>query len=371
TMRYETKYNKIKTDKSNDDDETKYNKNGYFWIIDISDESSPKYIMHPHKPERENESLTGDFSNLKTRVDSFIDKCKNEKDKAGYVEYTGEKPMDGEGYGGDKKADKKTYVKLYEPLNWIIGTGFYIDSIEKAIKEKEKILNQRIHTLIKNISIATLSIVLLIGTLSYLINHHYFIKKKTVVLDEAVREKTPTLKKSNQEVKKVSNEALSHILKSHVSISMGVALIPIPIVDFISVTAIQVSMLSEIAEKFGVPFSKEKVTSLLFSLVGGAVPVAASTQVASMIKIIPVIGQVSGLITMPIMSGASTYAVGKLFILHFAAGGTFSNFDPQNAKEDYAKISKEGMEFADTLRSNSDNSAEFQKSQKRLYIREC
>ena len=243
-----------------------------------------------------------------------------------------------------------------------------MDSLEKAVQKKEKILNQRINTLITDISIATLSIVLLIGTLSYLINH-YFIKNKTVVLDEAGREKTPSLKKSNQEVKKVSNEALSHILKSHVSISMGVALIPIPIVDFISVTAIQVSMLSEIAEKFGVPFSKEKVTSLLFSLMGGAVPVVASTQVASMIKFIPVIGQVSGLITMPIMSGASTYAVGKLFILHFAAGGTFSNFDPQNAKEDYAKMSKEGMEFASTLRS--DSSAKSPKSQKRLYIREC
>ncbi len=32
---------------------------------------------------------------------------------------------------------------------------------------------------------------------------------------------------------------------------------------------------------------------------------------------------------MPIYSGAATWAIGKVFIHHFALGGTFLNFDPQ------------------------------------------
>jgi methyl-accepting chemotaxis protein len=321
---------------------------GYFWIIDISDKSSPKYAMHPHDSSREGKLLTGKNSKLKTRIDSFIEA--SEKKGSGYVKYKGEKPTE---QGLIQGAPKLTYVKRYKPLNWIIGTGFYIDSIDKTVAKKKKAINQRIDTLISNILKATLSIALLIGTLNYLIRH-YFFKKKPKVADKAGRDKTPTLKsqKSNQiqiPNKKVSNEALSLTLKKHVSLSMGVALIPIPIVDFVSVTAIQMSLLSEIAEKFGVPFSKEKVKSLLFSLVGGSIPVAANMPVASMIKSIPVIGSVSGLITMPIISGASTYAVGKLFIQHFADGGTFSNFEPQNAKEDYAKMSEEGMRIASDL----------------------
>jgi len=331
----------------------RYNNNvGYFWIIDVSDKSSPKYVMHPHDSSREGKILTGELSKFKTRVDSFIieacEKKENGKEENGYVKYKGEKPTE---QGIISGALKLTYVKLYKPLNWIIGTGFYMDGIKKTIAKKKKAINQRIDTLIYNILIATLSIALLIGTLNYLIRH-YFCKTKPKVADGC--DKTPTLKsqKSNQikiPNKKVSNEALSLTLKKHVSLSMGVALIPIPIVDFVSVTAIQMSLLSEIAEKFGVPFSKEKVKSLLFSLVGGSIPVAANMPVASMIKSIPVIGTVSGLITMPIISGASTYAIGKLFIQHFADGGTFSNFEPQNAKENYAKISEKGMRFASDL----------------------
>jgi methyl-accepting chemotaxis protein len=319
---------------------------GYFWIIDVSDKSSPKYAMHPHDSSREGKVLTGKMSKLKTRIDSFIEVC--EKKGSGYIEYKGEKPTE---QGFIQGAPKLTYVKRYKPLNWIIGTGFYMDNIDKTVGKKKKAINQRIDTLIYNILIVTLSIALLIGTLNYLIRH-YFFKTKPKVADG--RDKTPTLKsqKSNQiqiPNKKVSNEALSLTLKKHVSLSMGVALIPIPIVDFVSVTAIQMSLLSEIAEKFGVPFSKEKVKSLLFSLVGGSIPVAANMPVASMIKSIPVIGTVSGLITMPIISGASTYAIGKLFIQHFADGGTFSNFEPQNAKENYAKMSEEGVRFASVL----------------------
>ncbi|MCK5525010.1 MAG: cache domain-containing protein [Thiomargarita sp.] len=325
----------------------KYNNNvGYFWIIDVSDKSSPKYAMHPHDSSREGKILKGKLSKLKTRVDSFIEAC--EKEGNGYVDYNGEKPTE---QGLIQGAPKSTYVRLYKPLNWIIGTGFYMDGIDKTVAKKKKAIKQRIDTLIYNILIATLSIALLIGTLNYLIRH-YFFKTKPKVADG--REKIPTSKskKSNQikiPNKTVSNEALSLTLKKHVSLSMGVALIPIPIVDFVSVTAIQMSLLSEIAEKFGVPFSKEKVKSLLFSLVGGSIPVAANMPVASMIKSIPVIGTVSGLITMPIISGASTYAIGKLFIQHFADGGTFSNFEPQNAKEDYAKMSEDGMKIASDL----------------------
>jgi hypothetical protein len=48
---------------------------------------------------------------------------------------------------------------------------------------------------------------------------------------------------------------------------------------------------------------------------------------------IPVVGTLLGGVAMPVLSGASTYAVGKVFIQHFASGGTFLTFDPAAVRE--------------------------------------
>lgn len=56
---------------------------------------------------------------------------------------------DGEGYsnyyfpraGGDEALPKRAYVKLYEPYDWIIGTGNYIDDIDNFIAEEKAIID--------------------------------------------------------------------------------------------------------------------------------------------------------------------------------------------------------------------------------------
>jgi len=38
---------------------------------------------------------------------------------------------------------------------------------------------------------------------------------------------------------------------------------------------------------------------------------------------------------MPIVAGAATYAIGKVFVRHFASGGTFLTFNPEKVKDYY------------------------------------
>jgi hypothetical protein len=45
---------------------------------------------------------------------------------------------------------------------------------------------------------------------------------------------------------------------------------------------------------------------------------------------------------MPSSSAAFTYAVGKVFLQHFASGGTFLDFDPKTVREYFAKMFDEG-----------------------------
>ena len=132
-----------------------------------------------------------------------------------------------------------------------------------------------------------------------------------------------------------SEEQISRLIRNHVYGSMGIGLVPIPIVDFLGITGIQLNMVRKLAAFYEIPFSKELTKNLIISLIGGAVPTCAAYPVASSVKFIPIIGQSLGAVSMPLVAGASTYAVGKVFYRHFASGGTFLTFDPEKARAYY------------------------------------
>lgn len=111
--------------------------------------------------------------------------------------------------------------------------------------------------------------------------------------------------------------------------SAGAGLVPIPLIDTVAVTTLQLTMLKRLAEFYGIPFNEQRSKSAIAALLGG---VHAGMLTGSALKLMPVIGTLS-LISMPAVSGALTYAVGRVFIQHFASGGTFLDFDPVTVRE--------------------------------------
>ena len=143
-------------------------------------------------------------------------------------------------------------------------------------------------------------------------------------------------------------------LRNHIIGSMGVGLIPVPIVDLVALSGIQLNMLRKLAKAYDIPFSKDIVKNVIASLLGGGIPVTFSGALASLMKTVPVIGQTTGALAMPILAGATTYAMGKVFIQHFASGGTFLNFDPDKVREYYYEMFKEGQEVASKLKKGQE-----------------
>jgi uncharacterized protein (DUF697 family) len=144
-----------------------------------------------------------------------------------------------------------------------------------------------------------------------------------------------------------STEDVNRLLRYHVWTAMGVGLIPFPITDLLALTGVQLNLLRKLAQVYHVPFRKDLARSIIASLAGGVIPVAASPGiVASIAKTIPVLGQTVGVVTMPMIAGATTYALGKVFIQHFASGGTFLTFDPARVKAYYAEMLQEGHAVA-------------------------
>ena len=148
-----------------------------------------------------------------------------------------------------------------------------------------------------------------------------------------------------------SKSKLDGILRHHVWASFGVGLIPLPIADFVGITVVQLALLKNLANAYNAPFSRGLAKNIMSTLVGGALPASISgTLAASITKFIPAIGQTIGTVTMPIIAGAATYAIGKVFIQHFASGGTFLTFDPEKVKGYYAQMFEQGKKIATDIK---------------------
>ena len=125
------------------------------------------------------------------------------------------------------------------------------------------------------------------------------------------------------------------IIRNHVILSMGIGLIPVPILDTVGLAGIQLAMLRKLTKIYHIPFSDHIGKSALMSLIGGTGSVPAARIVFTAMKAVPFIGTSIAAITMPVTAGAITHATGRIFHQHFASGGTFLTFDPKKVRAYY------------------------------------
>jgi uncharacterized protein (DUF697 family) len=141
-------------------------------------------------------------------------------------------------------------------------------------------------------------------------------------------------------------DAAQDLVKKSMYASMAAGLVPVPVFDFLAVSGIQLEMLRRLSHLYGVTFMEGKGKNALAALIGGSFPTSVTPLVVSLVKMVPIVGSTIGAISLPLISGASTYAVGKVFIQHFESGGTFLTFDPEKVRTYYAEQLKEGKAVA-------------------------
>jgi len=133
------------------------------------------------------------------------------------------------------------------------------------------------------------------------------------------------------------DEAASQIVDRFSLWSGAAGLIPVPFVDIAAVGGLQLQMLRRISEVYGIPFSSNRGKSIIASLAGALIPASTATttamSVGSLMKGLPGVGTVVGALTMPVFSAGATYVIGKVFIQHFASGGTLLDFNPPDYRE--------------------------------------
>ena len=142
----------------------------------------------------------------------------------------------------------------------------------------------------------------------------------------------------------------TNIVKKHVIVTMGASLVPIPLFDLVALTSVQLKMLYSLTKLYQIPFSKNLGKSSIVSLLGGVMPTSAAMTLASLAKVVPGLGTATGMISVSVLGGATTYAIGSVFMQHFESGGTLLDFDPKKMREYFSSKVKEGKEVAANLK---------------------
>jgi uncharacterized protein (DUF697 family) len=94
-------------------------------------------------------------------------------------------------------------------------------------------------------------------------------------------------------------------------------LVPLPVVNIASVTAINLRMVKQLSELYGVPFQHDRTRALIVGLIGGAVPTGVGAAACSTLMWIVPGGLLLGLGASAVTAGALTRGIGSVFIEHF------------------------------------------------------
>ncbi|OHD10364.1 MAG: hypothetical protein A2Y41_10335 [Spirochaetes bacterium GWB1_36_13] len=107
----------------------RYDKTNYIWINDMD----IKMVMHPIQPALDGKDLSDmkDPSGKRLFYE-FTEIAK--KQGAGFSNYLWPKP------GEKEPILKLSYIKLFKEWDWVVGTGIYIDDVDKQISEKTFII---------------------------------------------------------------------------------------------------------------------------------------------------------------------------------------------------------------------------------------
>lgn len=141
----------------------------------------------------------------------------------------------------------------------------------------------------------------------------------------------------------------SEIIKTNVGYSLGAALVPFPGADLLAVSAVQLNMLRQLAKLYNVSFMDVLGKNIISAVVGSS----AARLGASLVKAIPGIGTIIGEISMPVLSGASTWALGRVVANHFHNGGTLEDIDLKTARKTYETEVEEGKKVAEALKEQA------------------
>jgi uncharacterized protein (DUF697 family) len=178
--------------------------------------------------------------------------------------------------------------------------------------------------------------------------------KVKVTGKDASKSEKPEKEKDRDVISNNREKKANEIVKKNMYWAAGIELLPFPVFDLAALVAVQMKMIKDISDLYGIPFKKHRGKSFIFSLLGGFNVFSLSWITwYSFRKFIPGVGNLMGLASASAFGGATTYALGKVFIQHFEMGGTLLNFNPDKVRKYFQEQYEQGMKKTKKIKNHT------------------
>jgi uncharacterized protein (DUF697 family) len=112
------------------------------------------------------------------------------------------------------------------------------------------------------------------------------------------------------------------IVERHTAYAAVGGIIPVPIANVASITAVIVRMVKLLSDLYGIPFERDRARAIVVGLMGGAMPTGlGAVTTSTLFYIVPGSGLV-GLAVSSIAAVACTRSIGRIFVEHFESGSS-------------------------------------------------
>jgi len=176
----------------------RYEEGGYVWIHN----TSHTLLAHPFRAD----SIGKDDTLLQDQVgnyiiQTFVQKAlQSPEGKGAFVEYYWQKPE------SNTPFQKISYVALFKQWHWVVGTGVYLDDVQKEIGLKKEEMKAKMDRYIFGVVIIALFSMVVVGFLSFLMTQK--INAALQNYRDRVLHKTEALKEFNASLRSKINKAL-------------------------------------------------------------------------------------------------------------------------------------------------------------------
>jgi len=135
------------------------------------------------------------------------------------------------------------------------------------------------------------------------------------------------------------------IIKNHVLLSLGLSALPVPMLDFLLVQYVQMDMIKQLSDEYHKDFHEMQGKAFVSALAS----MSLARVGASLIKTVPGFGSLIGGASSIVLSGASTYALGKVTVRFFNENLELSDIDMDLAKSFFKEEFEIGKTYAADL----------------------
>jgi len=112
------------------------------------------------------------------------------------------------------------------------------------------------------------------------------------------------------------------IVERHTAYAAVGGIIPVPIANVASITAVIVRMVKLLSDLYGIPFERDRARAVVVGLMGGAMPTGlGAVTTSTLFYVVPGSGLV-GLAVSSIAAVACTRSIGRIFVEHFETGSS-------------------------------------------------